>query len=197
MNDATTPRETCRYCRKPIATDAEYESIPEGDGGELCWSPWQGCNEDPEEAIDLRDAEIAELERELFEARKQLADWQVLQSATEQELASERALPANLLDVHAICDQRDKAVDDLHRERALADRLAGQMERWRELVGDLCTPSAADEALAAWKASRDQNNLEGAGPTEEERRENARAIQAMSEPERFRLMFHGPSKEQP
>ena len=52
-------RERCRYCRKPIATDAEYDSIPDGDGAWLCWSPWQGCDQDAEEAIDLRDAEIA------------------------------------------------------------------------------------------------------------------------------------------
>jgi len=61
-------RTLCRYCRKPVATDAEYALIPEGDGSWLCWSPWQGCDNDAEEAIDLRDAEIARLERELADA---------------------------------------------------------------------------------------------------------------------------------
>ena len=101
---------------------------------------------------------------------------------------------------------------ECEQERALADRLAGLLGDCREdsceLLGERgwwkdesrCGYSKrydetseniarADEAIAAWKASRDPNNLEGTGPTEEERRENARAIQAMSEPERFDLMF--------
>ena len=95
----------------------------------------------------------------------------------------------------------------LSDERALADRLAALLQRDRDgYSGQVVDPECdccdceylrpIDEALAAWKASRDPNNLEGAGPTEEERRENARAIQAMSEQERFDLMFHGPNKEQ-
>lgn len=118
-----------------------------------------------------------------------LEDTEKFARQLERELAAERALPANLLDVHAICDQRDKAVEDLQRERALADRLAGAM------FG--CPSAEADNALAAWKASRDPNNLEGAGPTEDERRENARAIQAMTVPERFALMFGNQTKEEP
>lgn len=35
----------------------------------------------------------------------------------------------------------------------------------------------------------DPDNLEGPGPTDEERRANARAISALSIPERFALMF--------
>jgi hypothetical protein len=71
----------------------------------------------------------------------------------QAELAAERALPANLLDVHAICDQRDKALEDLHRERVLADRLARELESWSRIAGDY-TPMDADEALAAWKEAR-------------------------------------------
>lgn len=69
------------------------------------------------------------------------------------DLASERALPANLLDVHAICDQRDKAVEDLHRERALADRLAGELQWWGDYCGDNA-PASIDLTLAAWKEAR-------------------------------------------
>lgn len=66
-----------------------------------------------------------ELERELAEARKQLADWQVLQATTEQELAA---------------------------ERALADRLARELQSWSEIAGDY-TPMDAEKALAIIGAS--------------------------------------------
>lgn len=44
------------------------------------------------------------------------------------EVEKERALPAQLLDVHAICDQRDKAVQDRDSHRLLLDELAGELE---------------------------------------------------------------------
>lgn len=94
----------------------------------------------------------------------------------------------------ALCDHAERLERELAAERALADRLCACLERHAWLDGHE-TPNESEEALAAWKARRDQNNLEGDGPTEDERRENARAIQAMSEQERFDLMFHGPNKQ--
>jgi hypothetical protein len=43
----------------------------------------------------------------------------------------------------------------------------------------------------------DPNNLEGPGPTDEERRVNAAAISKLTVQERFDLMFRGPSPESP
>lgn len=42
---------------------------------------------------------------------------------------------------------------------------------------------------------RDPDNLEGPGPTDEERRANARAISRLSVPERFALMFRDPQPD--
>ena len=94
-------RELCRYCRKPIATDAEYDAIPEGGGAELCWSPWQGCDQDPEEAIDLREAEIERLERELEQER---------QDRKQSDLDTIRAL-----------GERNDARTELHQLKATID----------------------------------------------------------------------------
>jgi hypothetical protein len=81
----------------------------------------------------------------------------------EVKLAAERALPANLLDVHAICDQRDKALEDLHRERALADRLAASLDISQEHHAegtDMPYDEAhtAERALEAWKEARRGTN---------------------------------------
>ena len=137
-------RDLCRYCRKPLATKEDVER--ESDEPGLCWSIVDYCETDAETAIDAHLATIARL---------------------EGELAAERALPANLLDVHAICDQRDKATEDLHRERALADRLAGWMEdhrknwQWHKVdpscdCEDCVFLVPFDEALAAWKGARNE-----------------------------------------
>lgn len=32
--------DRCENCDKPTATQADYDTIPEGDGQHLCWSPW-------------------------------------------------------------------------------------------------------------------------------------------------------------
>ena len=151
-------RETCRYCRKPIATDLEYETIPEGGGVDLCWSPWQGCDQDAEEAIDLRDADIARLERELEHAMKQ-----------NSRLPRSSMALGDLLARHGII--KAEALDD-------PDGFDGYAT-----LDALCC------AFEEMMKGRDPDNLEGPPPTDEERRENARAIQALTVPERFALMF--------
>lgn len=30
----------CVWCAKPLATDGDYEAIPDGEGTHLCWSRW-------------------------------------------------------------------------------------------------------------------------------------------------------------
>ena len=48
-------------------------------------------------------------------------------------------------------------------ERALTDRLAGEIESWASIAGDY-TPMSADKAIAAWKEARNpaQTTTEGA-----------------------------------
>lgn len=145
-------------------TDAILALIP---GGQTC---------DPQLVADELRPKIAEMERELAAERE-----------TTQRLYDRLERREGYL-----CDYKVAYAD----ERALADRLVGAIEEMRDLLylhglGCHAGCDSAREALAAWKASRDPNNLEGAGPTEDERRENARAIQAMSFPERIDLMFRG------
>jgi len=65
-------REKCRYCRKPLATAEDVDASSDTLG--LCWSIVDYCDVSAEEAIDRRDAEIAELERELAQIKAVLAD---------------------------------------------------------------------------------------------------------------------------
>ena len=74
-------RKRCRYCGKPMATPQDCDEIPAGEGEHLCWDILQGCDQDAEEAIDLRDARIAELERELAQIKA------ILEDPAEVELA--------------------------------------------------------------------------------------------------------------
>jgi len=52
----------CRYCEKDLATQADYDAIPEGEGKHLCWSGFAQPCIDAEEALDIARARIAELE---------------------------------------------------------------------------------------------------------------------------------------
>ena len=69
MND----RPCCRYCRKPMANAEDCDTFQPGEGEHLCWHILQNCDQDQDEAIDLRDAEIERIERELA-AERALAD---------------------------------------------------------------------------------------------------------------------------
>jgi hypothetical protein len=52
----------CRYCEKELATQADYDSIPEGQGEHLCWSDYGQPCIDAEDALVKARARIAELE---------------------------------------------------------------------------------------------------------------------------------------
>jgi hypothetical protein len=52
----------CRYCEKDMATQADYDTIAEGEGKHLCWSDFSQPCIDAEEALDIARARIAELE---------------------------------------------------------------------------------------------------------------------------------------
>jgi hypothetical protein len=72
----------------------------------------------------------------------------------ERELASERARAD-----HELKERCKMAIDRnflklaLDTERALADRLAGELQWWGDYCGDNA-PASIDLALAAWKEAR-------------------------------------------
>jgi hypothetical protein len=59
-------RTRCPDCDKPLATNEEYATIPEGEGEHLCWRRWNSdvCLNEPHdwrrEALELR-VRVAEL----------------------------------------------------------------------------------------------------------------------------------------
>lgn len=57
---------------KPMADERDCDEIPEGDGEWLCWQILQGCDQDAEEAIDMRDTIIARLGGEIEALRARL-----------------------------------------------------------------------------------------------------------------------------
>jgi hypothetical protein len=63
----------CRYCEKRIATQADYDSTPEGGGVHLCWSDFAQRCIDAEAALDIARARIAELEAARAALAKALA----------------------------------------------------------------------------------------------------------------------------
>jgi hypothetical protein len=105
----------------------------------------------------------------------------------ERELEQERQDRVQAeKDVCRALGERNDARAELEQIKAiLADPLAVHLNMMRGTIK--CTHANLRHLLG----DSDPNNLEGPGPTDEERRENARAIQAMSVPERFHLMFRG------
>jgi len=105
-----------------------------------------------------------ELERELAEARKQLADWQVLQATTDHDLADVRKSLAFQIQLNRELIEREKQAHcELSAERALADRLkkAAQalVDRWETLFWKDVPHTgkfirSLEDALAAWKGAR-------------------------------------------
>ncbi len=107
-----------------------------------------------------------QLERELAEVTQSLAFQKQLnrevierEKQTHAELAetnNDYRCLAELLDGHDATECRANLVKlkaDLAAERALADRLARELESWSRIAGDY-TPMDADKALAAWKEAR-------------------------------------------
>ena len=69
----------CLYCDCPLASDEEWETIPEGEGGHLCWGE---CRISAEEALkrvsrerDSLAARLEQLKEERDEARSLAAYW--------------------------------------------------------------------------------------------------------------------------
>lgn len=73
---AMSARESCKWCARPIATDADYESIAEGEGRHLCWSEFGNdpdCEgvDGAEDIITNLRAQLAAVTAERDEARQE------------------------------------------------------------------------------------------------------------------------------
>lgn len=73
----------CRYCEKELATQADYDEIPEGEGEHLCWSSFAQPCIDADEALDIARARIAELEAIVADAELSGA-WDDAQRSTTE-----------------------------------------------------------------------------------------------------------------
>jgi hypothetical protein len=56
----------CKYCQREMATESDYETIPEGEGEHLCWRDYGERCIDADTALDNARAEIATLKRLLW-----------------------------------------------------------------------------------------------------------------------------------
>jgi hypothetical protein len=91
--------------------------------------------------VESVPAEFArQLERELADALEQVAI-----------LRSDEKRLAEFTKVYRL--RADEADDKLDAERALADRLAGELQWWGDYCGDNA-PASIDLTLAAWKEAR-------------------------------------------
>jgi len=103
--------------------------------------------------------QIRALRAELAAAKETITG-QVNQIANQsREMEALRAMPAELLDVHAICDQRDKAVHELAQLRA---ELAAKGEREKTLLTalrnmrDLIHHNVSGKVNLAWAEEIDE-----------------------------------------
>ena len=62
----------CKYCERDIATQADYDTMLEGDGEHLCWSDFGERCIDADDALDNARSEIVTLKRQV-EALKAFA----------------------------------------------------------------------------------------------------------------------------
>lgn len=68
-------RQYCLYCDCPSASDEEWETIPEGEGGHLCWGECRISAEDALERVSReRDSLAARLEQ-LQRAAVAVMEW--------------------------------------------------------------------------------------------------------------------------
>jgi hypothetical protein len=65
-------------------------------------------------------------------------------ASVEAQRMKYNAMPDQLLDVHAICDQRDKAVADLTAAQSRIAALEKELAHWKTVAGynSACTPRA-------------------------------------------------------
>jgi predicted RNase H-like nuclease (RuvC/YqgF family) len=149
-------RETCRYCRKPQANAEDCDTFQPGEGEHLCWQILQNCDQDQEDAIDLRDAEIERLERELDASEQTGRQIWKANDRLKSELGSPTDSPDANTTAHARInwwrDRCDDLWNDLAAERALADRLASELSACKNTFG--IEFGGTTEALAAWKEAR-------------------------------------------
>lgn len=117
-------RETCRYCRKPMANAQDCDTFEPGEGEHLCWHILQNCDQDQEEAIDLRDAEIARLERELAETAK---DYRCLAELLDGHDATE--CRANLVRLKADLAAAKRAKKQAEEQRDAAKKTRAELLR--------------------------------------------------------------------
>lgn len=66
-------RQYCLYCDSPKASDEEWETIPEGEGGHLCWGE---CRISAEEALVRVRQERDALAARIIELESGLASFQ-------------------------------------------------------------------------------------------------------------------------
>jgi hypothetical protein len=57
-------RERCEICDRPVASDEEWDTIPEGEGDHLCWGGMQCSMESVDWRARALKAEAALKERE-------------------------------------------------------------------------------------------------------------------------------------
>lgn len=79
-----TDREICQECFRPKATEQDYEDIPEGEGGHLCWKAWDedecryaiatGAAVGPSQRIAELEAEVERLRNKNAVLQAELAD---------------------------------------------------------------------------------------------------------------------------
>jgi hypothetical protein len=95
MSAAWSKAEThCCLDGKPFATQADYDTIPDGQGEHLCWSQWDGsvnCPDPLAVALALR-GEVERLQRACGEQTEQVRRWR--NRASRYRLRGKRAAAA-------------------------------------------------------------------------------------------------------
>lgn len=93
--------DRCRNCDKPVATEADWEATPEGEGEHMCW----GWGTPSCASVDWRARALAaEAERDALRELRAVRDAAVELVAAERERADVR---------HA---QRTQSLDDIAAE---------------------------------------------------------------------------------
>ena len=59
----------CEHCLRPIASDDDWERIPEGEGEHLCWDYPTCCESQADPAAHIADALLPVVAREVAAAR--------------------------------------------------------------------------------------------------------------------------------
>ena len=150
----------------------------------------EGMERDSYEWMDLIGSEVANLRAELANERVKLARWEdelsavmppdfkdwwqnsreewpmvarmVIEGSDSERDILERQLAAEREQIKANHAATLLIEQMLYKERALADKLAGEIESWASIAGDY-TPMSADKAIAAWQQARNPAQTTGEG----------------------------------